>query len=520
MKTTLLSLLVLLSAFQLVAQNIGINTPIPLKTFSVNGTVVVDHGAKNFGTLDSASLVFGTPPTTVGISSNKAPMGLNFKGLDFWTNTLKRMSINDNGNVGIGTANPLSKLNILGIQDVSLTNNGLLMLGNETASNLAFDINEIQARNNGVASTLFMQHNGGNLQIGPPADNNLIISGSNLQARFNGAADELVLQAISGGKIRLGSNVDFATTKLHISTGVDAGLGIANSGYMMIGPSNGENVVFDNNEILARNNGVASTLFLARDGSKVQLGNGAEASGTKLHLTSGNDVSLIAANSGYLLMGSTAGQNIAMDNNEIQARNNGSSSTLFLQNSGGNVALGNITPTSQLHMTGDLNMQSSTPTVQLKNVAGTDMGFFQVDSDDIRIGTNATNDTGDFIVRTNGANRIYVKPNGQVSIGTATPATGYMLSVNGKAVVEELKVQLSGNWPDYVFANNYKMKSFDELRSYIAENKHLPNIPAAVEVEKSGLEVGEMQRKMMEKIEELTLYVLQLEEKIKDLKNK
>ncbi len=127
--------------------------------------------------------------------------------------------------------------------------------------------------------------NGGNAQIGSQTDENIRFSGVNIQSNYNGASSELVLNGINGGKIRLGGNLDFATTKLHISSGVDAGLGIANSGYMMIGPSNGENMVFDNNEILARNNGAASTLFLARDGSKVQLGNGAEATGTNSTLT-------------------------------------------------------------------------------------------------------------------------------------------------------------------------------------------------------------------------------------------
>lgn len=520
MKIKLLLLLVLLSSIGLSAQNLGINTPIPLKTFSVNGTIAVDHSNKNFGTLDSASLVFGTQPATVGISSNKNPINENPGGLDFWTLNSKRLTISPTGNVGIGIANAAAKFQIISSSDVSLASNGYMMLGQVSGVNLAFDNNEMQARNNGVASTLFMQNNAGALQIGPTSDNNIRIDGPHIQSYFNGGSNELILNGINGGKIRLGSNLDFATTKLHISTGVDAGLTNALSGYMMIGPSNGENMVFDNNEILARNNGVASTLFLARDGSKVQLGNGTEAAGTKLHITSGSDVGLSDALSGHLMVGSQAATNMIFDQNEIQARNNGAASSLYLQNNGGNVALGTITPTSQLHMTGDIKMQSATPIIQMTTNAGTDMGFLQVEGIDVRVGTNATNDAGKFIIRTNGTNRVYVNPTGQVSIGTITPATGYMLSVNGKAVVEELKVQLSGNWPDYVFDKKYKLKSFGELRNYIAENKHLPNIPAASEIEKSGLEVGEMQRKMMEKIEELTLYVLQLESKINDLKNK
>ena len=65
-----------------------------------------------------------------------------------------------------------------------------------------------------------------------------------------------------------------------------------------------------------------------------------------------------------------------------------------------------------------------------------------------------------------------------------------------------------------------KLLSFDELGKFIAANKHLPNIQAAAEVEKNGIELGDMQKRMMEKIEELTLYVLKLEEEIKKLKTK
>ncbi|MES2797335.1 MAG: hypothetical protein V4683_15285 [Bacteroidota bacterium] len=519
MKSVLLSLAFVLATFGLIGQNIGINTPTPLKTFSVNGSIGLDHSSKNYGTLDSASLVFGLPPATVGLSSNKNLMGVNPKGLDIWTNNLKRLSILENGNIGIGTTSPVSKFQIGTGSDVSLISNGFMMLGTESNLNVAFDNNEIQARNNGAASRLFMQNTGGDTQIGATTENNIRIDGTNIQAYYNGSVGELVLQGlINGGKTRIGTGLDFATTKFHISTGVDAGLSAANSGFMMIGLSTGPNLVFDNNEILARDNGAASTLYLARDASTVQLGNGATVTGTKLHITSGSEVGLTDAQSGHLMMGAQSANNMIFDANEIQARNNGAASPLFMQYSGGNVALGPITPTTQLHMTGNFTMQSAAPVIQMTNNAGTDMGFLQVENNDVRIGTNATNDLGNFIVRTNGTNRIYVNPSGSVSIGTSTPATGYMLSVNGKAMVEELKVQLSQNWPDYVFSNKYKLKTFDELREYIAENNHLPNIPSAKEVETSGLEVGEMQRKMMEKIEELTLYVLQLENRIKELK--
>jgi len=105
-------------------------------------------------------------------------------------------------------------------------------------------------------------------------------------------------------------------------------------------------------------------------------------------------------------------------------------------------------------------------------------------------------------------------------IGTTTPATGYILSVDGKGMFEELKVQLSGNWPDYVFDENYKLPSLYQLESSLKTEKHLPGIPSATEIKKDGLLVGDMQTKMMEKIEELTLYIISLQKQIDELKAK
>lgn len=104
-----------------------------------------------------------------------------------------------------------------------------------------------------------------------------------------------------------------------------------------------------------------------------------------------------------------------------------------------------------------------------------------------------------------------------VMIGSGTPAAGYALSVNGKIVSEELKVQNSNNWPDYVFHNDYTLPSIDYMKKFIQKNQHLINIPSAKEVAREGINVGDMQKRMMEKIEELSLYIIQLHERIKKL---
>jgi hypothetical protein len=92
-------------------------------------------------------------------------------------------------------------------------------------------------------------------------------------------------------------------------------------------------------------------------------------------------------------------------------------------------------------------------------------------------------------------------------------ATGYSLSVKGKIIAEEVKVQLYASWPDYVFAKDYKLLPLDELEQSINKNKHLPNIPSAAEVEKEGISLGDMNKRLMEKVEELTLYIIDINKK-------
>jgi len=75
--------------------------------------------------------------------------------------------------------------------------------------------------------------------------------------------------------------------------------------------------------------------------------------------------------------------------------------------------------------------------------------------------------------------KFFINSSGQVGIGTTSPATGYKLSVDGKIICEELRVDLSTAWPDYVFSEDYKLMSLKELDSFIEINGHLPNIPDA-----------------------------------------
>jgi hypothetical protein len=105
--------------------------------------------------------------------------------------------------------------------------------------------------------------------------------------------------------------------------------------------------------------------------------------------------------------------------------------------------------------------------------------------------------------------------NGNVGVGIDFPVNKF--EVNGTIRSKEIIVE-SINWPDYVFDKKYKLPTLNEVEKFIDQNKHLPNIPSAAEIEKKGLHLGDTQKMMMEKIEELMLYIIRQQKEIDLLK--
>jgi hypothetical protein len=104
---------------------------------------------------------------------------------------------------------------------------------------------------------------------------------------------------------------------------------------------------------------------------------------------------------------------------------------------------------------------------------------------------------------------------GKLGIGTETPDSE--LAVNGTIHTKEIKVDING-WSDFVFDNNYELKSIEEVEQYIKKNGHLSEIPDQETVEKDGVNLGEMNAKLLQKIEELTLYTITQQKEIEELK--
>jgi hypothetical protein len=104
--------------------------------------------------------------------------------------------------------------------------------------------------------------------------------------------------------------------------------------------------------------------------------------------------------------------------------------------------------------------------------------------------------------------------NGNVGIGKTNPQN--KLDVNGTIRAKEVKVE--ANWADFVFEEDYDLRSLSEVEAFIQENQHLPDIPSEEEVKTEGISVGEMNAKLLQKIEEMTLYMIEMNKEVKALK--
>lgn len=207
----------------------------------------------------------------------------------------------------------------------------------------------------------------------------------------------------------------------------------------------------------------------------------------------------------------------------------------FTLNASNNAGIGTASPLARLHVSGTAGIDeiaissghaTEGSTIQFYSGAVDALPavkkiFIQLNDNDLRMGTNSNNDNGKFIIRNNGFDRMWVDSAGNVAIGTSYKvANGYKLSVNGKIMSEEVRVQMDADWPDYVFDKNYKLMPMEELENYISHHKRLPGFASAAEVKANGIDLGLTNKQLLEKVEELTLYLLILKKEIDLLKAK
>jgi len=165
----------------------------------------------------------------------------------------------------------------------------------------------------------------------------------------------------------------------------------------------------------------------------------------------------------------------------------------------GCLGIGTTTPDAKLSVSGTIKTLSN-PAAPWDNLS------IWSDGENSYIQSNG--DENGLHIKSNTANKIILES--KVGIGVSNITTDALLTVNGTIHAKEVKVDLTG-LADFVFDSGYKLMPLHQVESYVKNNSRLPDMPSASEVSKNGLSMGEMQNKLLQKVEELTLYVIELQ---------
>ncbi len=398
-----------------------------------------------------------------------------------------------------------------------------------------------------IASLFVINANAQNVGIGTttPAARLDVKTPSSYVAQFNGAApmymgifENDLYRGYWGSYAGAAEDVDFGTGsgntlgKLHLTIQANPRLTIKADGDVGIGTTNPNHLLHVNGGDLF----VQSSSGLIRfgyDGSNewqmATTGGGAD---LRWYTTTDGGTTITPrhyfSQNGNMGVGGFSGPGVPLGRLDVVGAGVSSSTNTFLLRS----SIGD----TLLRMRDDGRMgigYNGTSYGRTLNMGGTGINFYT--ANEAAFGGAVFPTDTSLVIWSNSAanNYLVLQPSwGNTGVGTYTPnakfhvngtqliggnsariATGYSLSVDGKIIAEEVKVQLSTSWPDYVFGKNYKLMPLEELEESINKNKHLPNIPAAAEIEKDGISLGDMNKRLMEKVEELTLYIIDLNKK-------
>ncbi|HEX2627820.1 MAG TPA: hypothetical protein VHM26_02370 [Chitinophagaceae bacterium] len=386
----------------------------------------------------------------------------------------------NSGNVGVGTNNPTEKF-------VINATNPVIQLMNAGTARGFFQVNGTDLKmgtyfNNTTGNLIFSTRAtdrlwitpAGNIGIGTSVPSSLLtINGTDPVLQLRNSDVNKGFMQLTGNDIKIGTSNGNAAGKFVIRTNGTDRIFVNDDGWM------GVNVLSPNSMLQVNGDGVAPT-FRAQ--------------------VSGNTKLLVAPNGG-----------VSIGNNVPSPPSNG----LYVA---GPTAIGTTVPTADLTINNIVPNEFPNVDIKYNGVNFARLGLIQNAYVDLKL---SLEDPYHRIILGGPGNQFGVMVHGdneQTSISGWKRGTGYELSVNGQIICEDVTMQAIGAWPDYVFEKDYKLMPLTGVKEFIETNKHLPNIPSAAVIEKQGIQLKDMTMKLIEKVEELTLYILQQQEQINELK--
>jgi hypothetical protein len=486
---------------------------------SGQSSFALGYGNNSVGLNSIAIGMFTKSQNSYGITigtgySNTKPLNNNTSGIMLGSGSnLPTLFIsyqnieNRTGKVGIGNVtSPQAKLHVAGDanEDASI----LLEASSTKNATLQF-----RSSNNKimVGSDNVMKFNASNMQFNPTGQ--VVVNGA-----FK-ATGNIILSGLAGTSTKVlavGSNGQLSSVE-----------------YSALGDNLGDHIATKNINLNGKKivNGTSGTggIFVST-GGKVRIGTGTtaptnalEVNGTtvssNLTVSTNLKISSLASTTKKVLVAGTSGQ---------------VSSTDIYVSSTGDVGINTDNPQQKLHVV-DGNILISKYSIRPPgstngsilfgdNVTATNpfgrWGIEYLDQDGVK-GLNFWKTSDDIGGAMNYVLFLCSEENehkGNVGIGTGTPAE--KLTVNGRILAQEVIVTSDiNNWPDYVFAPEYNLMSLSDLEAYVNEHHHLPNVPSAKEVEEQGISLGEMNAILLQKVEEMTLRMIEMEKRIHELES-
>jgi len=242
--------------------------------------------------------------------------------------------------------------------------------------------------------------------------------------------------------------------------------------------------------------------------------------GNALATEHSNHSSFITNGNYYMFMGVDATREAGYIQTILR---NTKKTSLLLNPQGGNVGIGITTPKRKLNVAGDILIENTArkSSIHLRtdgngNAFISNMNGFIGNGSTGNTSMKITGQGGIYLATGNdgssGTTRMSILTNGQIGIGTSSFSTNFKLAVKGKILAEGVKVSLSpADWSDFVFAESYSLLPLEEVETFIKENKHLPEVPSAEQVGEQGIDLAKMDAVLLQKIEELTLYMIQVQ---------